>query len=362
MALTRRDLLRLVPASLLAASNDRGRDFPSEFKRYADPATEFPVVRLTDPAHTCLLPAFTCRSVARHGGFLIYSSDRGGTFQAFRVDTKTGENRQLTDVGELDPAKLTLLPGDHSFCYFDGNSLMQASISSLRSRQIYQVPEGYEPGDGFSVSGDALYAALVERGKDQFRLRLIDMAKGTAGTLVESPDAITNPIPRPRRASVLYVRGGYSLWLVHYDRQQNYRLRVAPGGLGQALWSPDGRSVLYLNVPDDRSRLNNLRELVPDTNEERMLAATSQFVAFGVNGDATVFIGSSGSKASPYVLILVRAVKRELTLSEHRASDPVRVAPIFSPESRRVYFQSDRHGKFAIYTMSVERLVDETDN
>ena len=49
------------------------------------------------------------------------------------------------------------------------------------------------------------------------------------------------------------------------------------------------------------------------------------------------------------------------TLAEHRASDPKMVAPVFSPNSQRVYFSSDQHGKPAIYTMSVERLVEETE-
>jgi oligogalacturonide lyase len=48
-------------------------------------------------------------------------------------------------------------------------------------------------------------------------------------------------------------------------------------------------------------------------------------------------------------------------LCEHKASNPARVAPIFSPDSQRIFFQSDRHGKPAIYAMNVERLVSETD-
>ena len=37
------------------------------------------------------------------------------------------------------------------------------------------------------------------------------------------------------------------------------------------------------------------------------------------------------------------------------------VAPIFAPNSQRVFFTSDEHGKPAIYTMSVEKFVEETD-
>ena len=152
-----------------------------------------------------------------------------------------------------------------------------------------------------------------------------------------------------------------SVWLANYDAAQDYRLRLADGETGPAEWSPDGRTVLYLNYPAERGKLHNLREFTPDTNEDKMLAPTTQFVAFGPNADATVFVGASGSKASPHVLLLVRAVQRELTLAEHRSSDPAMGAPVFSPNSQRVFFSSDQRGRPAIYTMSVERLVEETE-
>jgi len=59
---------------------------------------------------------------------------------------------------------------------------------------------------------------------------------------------------------------------------------------------------------------------------------------------------------------LVRSVKRELTLCEHRASDPRIVSPIFSQNSQNIFFGSDQHGKPAIYTMAVEKFVAETDS
>jgi oligogalacturonide lyase len=37
------------------------------------------------------------------------------------------------------------------------------------------------------------------------------------------------------------------------------------------------------------------------------------------------------------------------------------VTPMFTPSSQRIFFTSDRDGKPAIYTMSVEKLVESTD-
>ena len=64
---------------------------------------------------------------------------------------------------------------------------------------------------------------------------------------------------------------------------------------------------------------------------------------------------------SPTILILLRVTRRELTLCEHRAGDPSSVAPIFSPDSQTIFFQSDRHGKPAIYEIHVEKLVEATE-
>jgi oligogalacturonide lyase len=357
---SRRWFLFALPAAAALASESagKGRIFPSAAKRYSDPATEFPIARITDPAHTSLLPAFYNRPIARRGNFLIYSSDLAGAMQAFRLDLKNGQSRQLTDAADLDPASLTLI-GDGTFCYLDGNRVMSAPLTHLKAREVYRIPEGFERGPGFSVAEDGQYAALVEKKDARHRLQLIHMTTGEAVTLTEGDEEIRDAVPRPRRASVLYRRAG-GVWLVNYDAGQNYRLRVADGETGPAQWSPDGRAVLYLNYPSDPHQLHNLRELLPDTNEDRMVSKTSQFVQFGINGDASVFVGASMSKASPDVLLLVRAVKREMTLAEHHAKDPASVAPIFAPNSQHIFWTSDRDGKPALYTMSVERFVEET--
>ena len=81
----------------------------------------------------------------------------------------------------------------------------------------------------------------------------------------------------------------------------------------------------------------------------------------GFNRDTSVFVGASHNVASPVVLILLRVTRRELTLCEHKASHPETVAPVFAPDSQRIYFQSDRDGKPALYCMHAEKLVEKTE-
>ena len=345
-------------ACIAAAESGKGRSVPSSSVRFADPSTEFPVIRLTDPQFSSFLPRHYNNAISRKN-FLIYSSDMSGRMEAYRMDLKSGTSRQLTEAMNLDPRSVSLSGDERSLFYMDGGSLQTLAMSGLRSREVYRIPDGFERGAGLGVSEDGLYAAVTELKALQSRLRLVRVADGVAVTLAEADEELTDAIPRPRRASVLYRRGD-TIWLANYDGQQNYRLRLAEGGTAQAMWSPDGRSVLYLNVPTDTHKLRNLREYTPDTNEEKAIANTTQYACFERNADGSMFVGASGSKASPHVLLLVRSVRREFTLCEHRASDPRMVAPVFAPNSQHVYFGSDQHGKPAIYAMAVEKLVTET--
>jgi oligogalacturonide lyase len=363
MRWSRRGFLGILASSAVNAELDKGKTFPSEWKRYQDPATEFDVYRLTDPAFSSHLPAHYNRAMSRRQGFLLFSSDRVGSKQAFRMDLKMGECRQLTQAQELDPESLTLLPDDRAFCFFDGPSLRQANLANLRDREVYRIPEGWTRGDGASVTGDGVSAVFFEARERVSRLRLLGMAKGTATTIVEAAFPAAHPVARPRRAQVLYRQGGEALWLVNFDGRQNRRLKTAPdGNIGPAFWAPNGRTILYLHIPNDKTKLIAIREHTPDENLDKQVATTSQFASFGANGDASVFVGASRNRNSPHILILLRVTRRELTLCEHRSSDPLTVAPIFSPDSQRIYFQSDRHGKPAIYRVQVDRFVEETDS
>ena len=186
--------------------------------------------------------------------------------------------------------------------------------------------------------------------------------KAPPRTVCEVPFVVTDPVPRPMRAQILYRRGDQELWLVNSDGQQNRQLKTEDGRIGPANWASDGKTLLYLNFPEDRTQLHAIREITPDFNTDQLVAKTSQFASFGFNRDTSVFVGASLNKASPTVLLLLRVTRRELTLCEHKASSVEMVAPIFSPDSQRIYFQSDRDGKPAIYDMHIEKMVEKTES
>ncbi|HUO28862.1 MAG TPA: oligogalacturonate lyase family protein [Bryobacteraceae bacterium] len=344
----------------LAFAEQKGLMIPSAWHRYTDPSTEFEVLRLTDPAHSSWLPPYYNRAVARRNGFLIYASDQNGTMQACRMDLRNGESHELTEAQSLDPASVAMLADEHSFCYWDGGTLHHASMSRTHARQVYQVAEGWERCAGTSVADDGT-ALIGESRKGASRLQVIGLQKGGARTVVEAPFVLSHPQPRPKRAQILYRQADEALWLVDSDGTQNRKLPLTAGRIGPARWSPDGHTVLYLNLPNDPKELHSIRECTPDQNTDKLVARTSQYAHFGCNANTSVFVGASQNRAAPYILIMLRLTRRELALCEHHASDPAMVAPIFSQDSQHIFFESDRDGKPAIYRIHVEKLVEETE-
>jgi oligogalacturonide lyase len=188
--------------------------------------------------------------------------------------------------------------------------------------------------------------------------RIMRVALQNTGPILEA-DGIDLLMARPRHGQLLYRQAG-ALWLVNTDGKGRKQVSLATGTTGEVLWSPNGKTLLYLHIPDDPKQLITLRENSPDDATDTLISRTSQFGAFAPNGDASVFAGASKSKASAYIIILLRVTKRELTLCEHRASDPSIVSVVFSPDSQSIIFVTDRHGKTALYRVPVEKFVEET--
>jgi oligogalacturonide lyase len=356
---SRRGFLFTTAAAHLAAQQKK-TTFPSEVKRYADPTTDLDVYRLTAPDHSSTLPAYYNRAIAHNNASMIFCCDRNGTPQAYRMDLKSGETRELTDAQDLDGSSLTLTPDNRWFCYFAGRQLFMSPMSG-HSKQLYPVPDDWERCPGLTVGPDGTHATFAERQGDKSRLQMVPLVQGAARTVLEVPFAMSHPIPRPMRAQILFRQDDQALWMVNSDGTQKRQLKLAAGKVGPANWATDGKTLLYLSIPADPMQITTIREHVPDTNGDSLVSKTSQYAHFGFNQPATAFVGACRSAASPTILIMLRSTHRELTLCEHKASHPEMTAPRFSPDTQRLIFQSDRDGKPAIYGVHLEKFLEKTE-
>lgn len=357
----RRYFLALGAGSIL---NAQSRGLPSVARRYADPATELDVLRLTDPAYDSILPPPHQRCISRRQGFCVFSSARGGTLQVYRMDLRGFEWRILTNSAAIDPASVALTADERSIVFFDGPVLKMAALGGGQERTIYRVPEGSVRGAGSALTEDGARVIFVERTAAKWLLRAVSLARGKqagdATTLMETDQPIADPLPRGRTGQVLY-RSGEQLRLTLANGTAANVPAGAGSRFGAAHWAPNGATIQALLVPEDVRQLITLHEIKPENGEDQLIAKTSNYADCRPNADSSVFVGASRNLSAPYVLLLLRVTRRELTLCEHKASDAAKVAARFSPDSQSVFFQSDRHGKMAIYRMPVERFVEETD-
>lgn len=350
---TRRSFLAAGLAPSLLAT--KGQDAPGEAKKFLDAATEFEILRVTSLEHNSWLPLASNRSLSRKGDSLLFASDLSGSPQLYRHDFKLNKIRQLTEAAQLNTNTFTWTAADRSFLYFDGRKLLQSA--STRDRQLLELPVDWAELPRITATDDGVN--VIVSSSNGKRTRIVSAARVPV-TLEERDGDIGTLCHRPRRAGLSYVANG-ALRYIPLDTRKPVTLSTAPGEVLSAYWTVDGASLLYLLKPAGTGKLTEIREIVPEGNKDALVTKTSQFGHFQRNGDATVFLGASSSVASPHILLLLRSVKRELTICEHRCSDPRLSRAVLSPNSTRMAFQTDRHGKLVIYSMAVDRLIEQTE-
>lgn len=326
--------------------------FPAvgEFVRYPDPVTENIVVRLTYPSSSSVLPAPTNHFVSLRERFLVFSSDRTGKLAPFRLDLRSGVLKQIAETSRLEPRSLALDARERILYFIDGGALRSAGLSNRRDDRVIledgvtAFALGPAPGEFLVIQDGALKRLTGNRWQ----------------TLVDSVS--TDCLLQPGGKGCMFSResNGSAYWYLSLLGNPKPVL-LATGAFSNPFWSRDGLSLLFLRAMENKAiQTSEIHAINPVTREEQCVAPASQVAAFAPNSDDSVFVGASRSKAQPHIVLMLRSPHRELTLCEHRAKDPASVSPVFSPDSRRVYFESDRDGKTAIYSVNVERLVEPT--
>ncbi|MGD0579319.1 MAG: hypothetical protein ABSC08_10365 [Bryobacteraceae bacterium] len=345
--------------SALLGAPAKGVILPADWSHYEDPSTEFEVLRLTHPAYASYLPAWPGRAVSRHSEFAILASDRTGSMQLHRLDLKSGQSRVLVPVSH--PRAFTLSADDRTVYFRHQDSVYALPLAG--APRVVGLGEFAHSQDARALcpseDGTALwFSATTGERAGLIKLRL--GARSEPALVLKQAD-IREPVPNPRRALVLWRSAGDSLWLCEHDGANTRRLDTPAGRVLQAMWSPDGQSVLYLHESGAVAEPIAIREQEVDSRADRLVATTSQYACFARNADATVFLGSSRSQAGPYVLLMLRITRRELPLCEHRSRDASASCLAFSPDSQRLFFQGDSEGKSVVYSMKLEKLVEKTE-
>jgi oligogalacturonide lyase len=352
-------MLALVPGCLLATVPSKKKPKPlprvGEFYRFLDPVTETPVVRLTNPTSSSFLPSPTNRFVSIKDRFLIFSSDRARDLAPFQVDLRNGVLMQLATPTKLDPESLCLSSKGNAVYLLDGETLQEVTLSNRKQRVLAEGVSSFcEVGP---APASELNFLIVREGRLETQL---------GGTRVLAEHVEKFCLARPGARGALFLRqtdtGERQYWYTSLSQSVGREpVLLASGRISNPVWTRDGQQLLYLReLSQPGATLSEICAVDPENPVEQRISRTTQFAAFSPNGNTSVFVGASRSKAQPTVLLLLASVEREFTLCEHRASRPASVSPVFSPDSKRVYFQSDHEGKSALYSVNVEQLIEAT--
>lgn len=130
------------PASL----GPRGKTFrvESEVKELRDPDTGARVMRLTGDGSDNVHLYFTSESFVEGSNRIVFGSNRSGRYQHYLLEIRERRLTQLTD-GEAIRPTMACLSGDRRLFYFDGPVLRALQLDTLDDRELYRVPDGFQP-------------------------------------------------------------------------------------------------------------------------------------------------------------------------------------------------------------------------
>jgi len=295
---------------------------------------------------------------------------------------------QLTSGPDIHPYSPTLDHKEKKFYFLQDNELKRASAKNGREPPIYRTESGWRMTGHLAISDRSRLAAVVEMRQEDWvegfdeqyakkprcRIQLVDLRTGTGRLLVGENTWLAHPQFRPRSNDMLYCHEGPwekvngRLWLMRPGAEGPKNLRPREGN--ERL----GHEVCYVFYPDDTGRGATVRCVDVNTGKERVVSRCTRFGWLSANDDNSVIVGASRSLAGPNIYLLFSRLQREFTVCEHASSgkaypiagtersDPWASAPepVFSSDSRWIYFVSDREGLPAIYRTAVPDLVEET--
>ena len=146
----------------------------------------------------------------------------------------------------------------------------------------------------------------------------------------------------------------FSLYVVNADGTNPHRIYYSNSISAYPFWSHDGRTILFANDKEDnRSGNFEIFAIEPETvNPEVRLTFRKRYdvqAIFSPDGSRIAFVSNADGNWEIY---LMRSDGSDLLRVTRHIGDEV--APSWSADGRRIVFQSDRHGRSAIYEVEVE--------
>lgn len=146
-------------------------------------------------SHSCY---FEAQPFTADDRYLVYSSNRSGAYQLYRVELRSGESRQITRCERLSNLSFSMHPDGRHVVYLDGARLCKTDVAGGGTTVIlglerefapprYKAPVRFSAGRTFSPDGRYTAAGCVD-GAGAAGLALIDLHKGRVERTITVPN------------------------------------------------------------------------------------------------------------------------------------------------------------------------------
>lgn len=346
-----------------------------------DPMTGREIWQMTSGAFTSHAPYMYSRAFSHDEKYLVFSSDRSGSFQLYRMDIESGETLQLTDVENYENMGLRVDHSGREVYFVAGSTIRAVEIETGAARLV---------ADFAGLSGGRRIGARFCLTDDDRRV-LVDylrpdgaVALGMAGTGGAKPEEVFVFPGVERISHVNFCPGNNDLITFNAlpDRQDEQELQSAcrarawklnlrtlaaepfltvPPGFRATheYWAPDG-SRLYFHIKSVPGWVPASIAYIPRDGGAIRTVFTSESMMLGhssVNNDQTRIVSDSQAPGQNELVLIDIATGSHEILCWPNASGrphPNHVHPAFSPSGQMVIYTSDTTGWAQIYLVPLK--------
>lgn len=216
-----------IPALLLAS--DAGKDWGVERQWYNDPVTGARIQEITAPGVKADNLYFHVSNFTADNRQLLFTSDRTGSRQLYRMDVESGSIVQLTDDPAILASTASPDPRDPRTAYLmRGPDVLALDITTAQTRVIGSIPKPYLGGfEQPTLTADRSSLTVAkQRDERTWEIGLISLRTGEYRTVITQGFRIGHVQHSPTDPVIFYVweTGGYApqrSWLVNDDGSGN---------------------------------------------------------------------------------------------------------------------------------------------